>query len=357
MASYTIEKRVNTAGNPRYRAKVREKKNGKLIRSFSRSFSTKQFALTWAKKMIQQIETGEIDRPKAKGTLGQLIGKYRAHAGLGAQAGRTKRYVQKALQESEIAEVPLAALTETDVITHCEFRRAEGAKPQTIAQDVSYLRSVLKAAQPVFGLPVSDEAVVKSYDSLKRMHLIAPSNQRQRRPTSAEISALETKLAERERHHSSSIPHSDLLNFSILTCMRIGETCRIEWQDVDYENRTVMIRDRKDPKKKQGNHMRIPLLGDAWNLLTKQPRTSKRIFPHNPKSVGSAWQRVCKKLGIEDLHYHDLRAEGISRLLEAGYSVLEVAMVSGHRDLNVLHRVYARLKPEDLHHKHPQNKS
>lgn len=67
--------------------------------------------------------------------------------------------------------------------------------------------------------------------------------------------------------------------------MRIGEVCKILWTDVDQENRSVVVRDRKDPRKKSGNHMIVPLLGEAWNILQKQPRTAERIFPYNSRSV------------------------------------------------------------------------
>jgi len=49
-----------------------------------------------------------------------------------------------------------------------------------------------------------------------------------------------------------------------LTAMRLGEICRIAVEDVDRQARTVIIRDRKDPKRKQGNDQTVPLLPDAW---------------------------------------------------------------------------------------------
>ncbi len=48
--------------------------------------------------------------------------------------------------------------------------------------------------------------------------------------------------------------------------------------------------------------------------------TRGRIFPYNGKSVGTAFRRQCRELKIEDLHFHDLRHEGTSRLFEAGVS-------------------------------------
>ena len=49
------------------------------------------------------------------------------------------------------------------------------------------------------------------------------------------------------------------------------------------------------------------------------------------ESVSAAFQRACNRLGIVDLHFHDLRHEGITRLFESGLSIEEVAVISGHR--------------------------
>ena len=56
--------------------------------------------------------------------------------------------------------------------------------------------------------------------------------------------------------------------------MRQQEICRIEWCDVDMEKMTVRVRDRKDPRHKDGNHQIIPLLKlsgyDAWEMILER---------------------------------------------------------------------------------------
>lgn len=100
--------------------------------------------------------------------------------------------------------------------------------------------------------------------------------------------------------------------------------------------------------------MSVPLLGEAWEIVMRQKRTSKFIFPFNEKSISVAFVQVKDKLGIEDLRYHDLRREGASRLFEAGFSIEEVAQVTGHKNLNTLWQVYTELYPKSLHEKFDQ---
>jgi integrase len=134
--------------------------------------------------------------------------------------------------------------------------------------------------------------------------------------------------------------------------MRLGEICSIRWRDLDQIGRAVLIRDRKDPRQKIGNDELVPLLDvtgyDALAIIQRQPPSDDgRIFPYRAHSVSSLFTRACQRLGIENLHYHDLRHDAVSRLFEAGLRIEQVALVSGHKDWKTLQR-YTHLKPADV---------
>jgi len=77
--------------------------------------------------------------------------------------------------------------------------------------------------------------------------------------------------------------------------------------------------------------------------LCKACRVSAEIFPYNTNSIGTAWSSACKMADVEDLHFHDLRHEGVSRLFEMDWDIPRVSSVSGHRDGNLLLR-YTHLR-------------
>ncbi|MEP1612274.1 MAG: tyrosine-type recombinase/integrase [Roseobacter sp.] len=95
-----------------------------------------------------------------------------------------------------------------------------------------------------------------------------------------------------------------------------------------------------------------PALCRHWVRVTaqaKQLRRAKgRIFPYNSRSVGTAFRRACVEVSIKDLHFHDLRHEGTSRLFEAGFAIEQVALVTGHKEWKMLRR-YTHIRPEALH--------
>ena len=86
-------------------------------------------------------------------------------------------------------------------------------------------------------------------------------------------------------------------------------------------------------------------------LLTHQngscDDSEERVFPITGNALRLAWERIKHRAGIEDLRFHDLRHEAISRFFEKGLSVPEVASISGHRDLRMLQR-YAHARNEEI---------
>ncbi|BAK75432.1 site-specific recombinase, phage integrase family protein [Pseudogulbenkiania sp. NH8B] len=350
----TITKYRKRNGELSYSAQVRVKQDGKVVFSKSRSFPTRDAAESWAKRIeVQSAEPGFIERHKlGKVTIGELLERYRDELTEAGRLGRSKGYVLDLLLRSSISEIAAINLTSADVVEHCKVRAAAGAGPATVQQDVIYLRTMLDHAARAWHLPVSVAPVDAASAPVRKLGLTGKSRSRSRRPTEEELELLLGWLASREAGHNASIPHRDIVRFAIASAMRLGEIGRIEWADLNEQRRTVMIRQRKSPSNKLTNDQEVPLLGEAWEIVARQPRTEARIFPYNMDSVSAAFERGCKAMGVIDLRFHDLRHEGASRLFEQGYSIQEVALVTGHQSWNNLKR-YTQLKPESLHDKQP----
>jgi integrase len=226
-------------------------------------------------------------------------------------------------------------------------------RPVTLGFDLGYIKTILSHAAAVHGVTLSTEQIALARVALARLSLVGKGNERDRRPTQDELDRL---VAGFEANRLQQIPVGRIIRFAVATAMRLDEICRVEWNDFDPHKRTLLIRDRKDPRRKSGNSQRIPLLDvsgyDAVAIIEEQRsvagKTRSRIFPYNGRSVGTAFRRQCRALNIDDLHFHDLRHEGTSRLFEAGFPIEQVSLVTGHKDWKMLRR-YTHLKPESLH--------
>jgi integrase len=212
-----------------------------------------------------------------------------------------------------------------------------------LGAELPYINTVITHAAAIHGITASKEQVDLARIALRRLGLIGPGIERDRRPTQTELDSIIRHLEGNDR---LKIPVGRIVRFAVATGMRQSEICQIRWADVDEQRRTVIVRDRKDPRKKIGNHQRVPLIDltgfNAWDILQEQKLAyephHKFIFPYNGRSVGTAFRRACKLLEIEDLRFHDLRHEATSRLFEAGLPIEREALVTGHKDWKMLRR-------------------
>lgn len=353
MATVSIEK-IARKNATKFKARVRLTKKGTRLFEQSKTFSTERQAKSWAKQLVKQLDSEGVPQEKAAPKtilIGDLITEYLNDPITSADLGRSKFAVLSRLRAYDIAVVRADLLTANDLVNHCRIRKEENTRPlpQTIYHDITYLKSVIDVAGPMFGYEANARAHDEAIPTLVRYGLIGRSQRRERRPTKEELDIMERGLAKRQSHRCAHIPLVDIFHLSILTCMRLGEITRITWGDVDFTASTLTIRDRKDPRNKRGNNCTIPLFPEAKAILERQPRNENFIFPYKKESIGAAWQRVCIEEGIEDLRYHDLRAEGACQLFERGLNIVEVSKITGHKDINVLNNVYLRLSISILH--------
>jgi integrase len=191
-------------------------------------------------------------------------------AQVGKPVRRSKSMVLKALKTS-LGRVNLKDMTRERLIEFGRKRAAQGAGPATLAIDFSFIRAILLHAAAVHGLDVSVESVQLARAALKHLDLVGKSNERDRRPSQDELNRL---IGYAESNPQQFLPLGRIVRFAVATAMRQAEICRIEWCDVDMKKRTVTIRDRKDPRRKDGNHQIVPLLNstgyDAWQIILEQ---------------------------------------------------------------------------------------
>ena len=333
-----------------WRVQIRRKNN-----YVSESFRRFRDAEEWALAVERKIDLGESPTKRARfdpTTLSHLIDLHIEDMKEVNQAPRRSKAFTLAALKEKLGKVKLKDITRERVIQFGKDRAKEGAGAVTISMDVGYLKLVVSHAAAVHGIAVAVEPIDLARIALKRLGLVGKGRERDRRPTQDELDRL---IEYFETNFRQLIPVGRIIRFAVATAMRQDEICRILWEDIDSTNRTVIVRDRKDPRGKVGNHQRVPLIDhtgfDAWSILREQKPfagRSLRVFPYNSKSVSVAFTRACKHVKIKDLRFHDLRHEATTRLFEAGFAIEQVALVTGHRDWKMLKR-YTNLRPEHLH--------
>lgn len=298
-------------------------------RRVTETFVRHDHAREWATEAEGQIDRGHAPsgrRARSAKTFGALIDLHVDDMKeVGKPPGRSKSATLEMLQR-ELGALRIGGLDRERLIRFGRERSKQGAGPVTLSMDIGAIRLVISHAIAVHGVELSIEPVDMARIALKRLGLVGKSIERDRRPSEDEIDQLLKHFV--SKSNRQQIPVARVIKFAIATAMRQEEIFRVTWSDFNRRTKMLLIRDRKDPREKKGNDQEMPLLAvsgyDALALIEEQVLQKKegddRIFPYNHKSAGTAFTRACQDLGIVDLHFHDLRHEGTSRLFEAGFN-------------------------------------
>jgi integrase len=139
-----------------------------------------------------------------------------------------------------------------------------------------------------------------------------------------------------------------IVGLAVSTGMRRGEIMGLRWLDVDFAHNFLML-----PQTKNGEGRVVHLNRCAQDALRFLPvkadgkPTDRFLSEVTPEQVSVAFQRACRKVGIPDFHFHDLRHTAASWLRMSGADIHTVAQLLGHRDLRMAAR-YQHLSPAFL---------
>lgn len=318
-------------GGCSYRVQIRKTVQGESV-SFTKTFSKLAMARKWKKRKLAEIELDGVQAVSKKGdTVAHAItARLAKHKHLGPSARQQLDWLKK----SDFGKKKLTELSLESLIDLADDMLAEDRLPQTVAGYLSILVNTLDwASRRSFIIPVA--ALKEAMEHMWEDEILARSEERDRRPTMDELEKILRAAVENKRQ---KIPLAKIIVFAIFSCRRLGEICRLRWEDLRIEQKKVLVRDMKHPRKKKGNDVWCNLTDEALAIILSMPREGEFIFPFNAKSVGTAWRRHRVQLKIQDLRFHDLRHEGITRLFEMGMPAAFVAKHSGHKNGGCLYR-------------------
>ena len=137
-----------------------------------------------------------------------------------------------------------------------------------------------------------------------------------------------------------------LVLVALHTGMRKTEQLSLKWEDVDFAQRVITVRDSKP-----GRSRYIPMNQVVVDTLQGLPRMTSNpyVFPgviegERLKDLPKDWEDYVEKAGIVNFHWHDLRHSFASRLVMKGVDLYTVKELLGHQSIEMTQR-YAHLGP------------
>lgn len=288
--------------------------------TYTKTFASKSSAKHWTNNIEQRLAVAIPSKSESR-SLACVIERYLHEITPTKRSASVERSILLAFLRTRLAQVKLKDLN----IQHASAYRDERSKVvsnSTIIREFSLLARCLVVAEREWQIHVP----VNIFRQVEKPRANPP---RSRRLVTGELERLLAAV-----RVSRSQYMEPLIILALETAMRQGELLRLRWHDIDPKKRQCQITESKN-----GYSRSVPLTEAAMNMLAKQSfDPSAPIFQVSYSAVRQAWRRLTIKAGIIDLHFHDLRHEAISRLLEHGLTLPEIGAISGHRDTRTLLR-------------------
>jgi len=243
----------------------------------------------------------------------------------------------RGLLKHSIAACPLQGLT-TARVAEWRNERMKQVSGSTVNRDINLLTHVVEIARGEWEIGL--EA-----NPFRRIRRPRNNPSRERRLSAAEDRQLLSACAATKNPYIRPI-----IVLALETAMRRSEIVGLEWERVHLSLLHIQL-----TKTKTGAPRNVALSSRAVATLSAlRPDADNTgelkgsvFLGLTPNALKLAFRRAVERAGIADFHFHDLRHEATSRLFEKGLSVIEVASITGHKDVRMLSR-YTHLHVSDL---------
>ena len=141
----------------------------------------------------------------------------------------------------------------------------------------------------------------------------------------------------------------EMAQFSLATGLRQRNVSFLKWDQIDLQRRVAWIH---ADEAKAGRPIAVPLNEDAVSVLrSKLGQHQVYVFTYQHKPVErcstKAWYQACKRAGIENFRWHDLRHTWASWHVQSGTGLQELMELGGWSTHEMVLR-YAHLAADHL---------
>jgi len=317
-----------TISNRKNKWHVRVRRSGQP--TVAKTFLIRTDAEKWARSIEIEIDRGTfINTSYTQKTLFKdLIQQYLKEVTPTLRSAPEDTYRLRKLMRNPIAKLNLTELTPNKIANYRDERLKE-VKPNTVIRELAYISSMINHARREWGLNI--------INPVTQIRKPSQPQGRERVLSDLEISRI---LHELKKINPFLKP---LCEFALETAMRRGELMSLLWKNINLEKRVAFL-----PITKNGRSRSIPLSTKAIDILNLLPRDIEgRVFPLNKQTVSILFLRAARRANIDNIHFHDLRHMALTSLSSRFTNILELAAISGHRELKMLQR-YVHFKAEDL---------
>jgi integrase len=214
-------------------------------------------------------------------------------------------------------------------------RREEGAAPATLNRELGLMRHA-------FNVGIKEWEWCRD-NPVRRVAMEKENNSRVRYLTDEEFERLLPECPDWLR---------PIILVARYTGMRRENIITLRWDQVNLFRKVVVL-----DQTKNGDRLGIPLCEKVMEVFKSLNKVRRLGSPYvfsvadgshiRGDAVSMAFIRTCRRVGVLDFRFHDLRHTFASMLVQRGVDLYRVQRLLGHRDGRMTQR-YAHLSPENL---------
>ncbi|MBF0556408.1 MAG: site-specific integrase [Nitrospirae bacterium] len=308
--------------------------DGKVIRESAKTtnFKEAQAKLENQRRAIREGKEPEPIKRISNFTFRQLSEQYLIWAER-QRSFRSKRGFILQLVDV-FGNLPLRSFN-TMQIEQFQTRRIEkGNKPATVNRLLATMKHMFtKAVQ----WEMADDSTFKK---IRQVRLLEENNRRLRYLSKDECKEL-------LRNCNGYL--NAIVTFALNTGCRRGEILSVKWDNIDLTHGFIRL-----DRTKNGECRDIPINDDLKAVLQSITRRLDIPYVFFDETTGKpfndvkrSFQTACRRAGIRDFHFHDLRHTFASHLVMGGVDITTVSKLLGHKSLTMTLR-YSHLSPNHL---------
>ncbi len=127
------------------------------------------------------------------------------------------------------------------------------------------------------------------------------------------------------------------------TGLRRGDIDSLKISDIDFERNCISTTSRKTKKGMASRPVSAEVMTELSKYVHSLDVGQEKLF--NTKFNHRIWRKVCKKAGLADLKFHDLRRTFCSLLAQNGVSTAVTQRLLEHSSPNLTNKVYTNVDP------------
>ena len=297
-----------------------------------KSFIVKDEAIRFARETEVKIEQGLYqDLTLAKTTkLKDVLAQYRDKVSVNKKGYEQERYKINKIIRSDIADKTLSQLTPLVLFEFIEQQK-KLYTASTINKSITIINLALNFAERFLGIALNKNPL-KFIKRLKESNFIGQV-----------IEPHEEALLLKHAEFSKLYWLKTAIILGIDCGLRRGEILKLKAEDINFKNNTAVLRDTKN-----GETREIGLSSRAIQELKKLPVSiDGKLFPCKRLDTFSFYYNQLQRWSGVKKRFHDTRHTFASRSATSGWSITEIAVQGGWKQLQVLKR-YTHIKAEYL---------